>query len=58
MPKSIYQMNEEELVTFIAQQEWTVAKIIHERPGSVEHRYEAGILRDAKQLLAEKQKPV
>lgn len=49
-------MNEGELVTFIAQQEWTVGKIVHEKPGSVEHRYEAGILRDAKQLLAEKQK--
>jgi hypothetical protein len=56
MPKRMYEMDEKELEAFIAQQEHTVAKLDYEKPGSGEHRLEAGILKDAKQLLAEKRK--
>ena len=56
MSKSMYEMDETELEAFIAQQEHTVAKLEYERSGSGEYRLEAGILKDAKQLLAEKRK--
>jgi hypothetical protein len=56
MSKSMYDMDETELESFIVQQERTVAKLKYERPGSGEDRFEAGILSDAKQLLAEKRK--
>jgi hypothetical protein len=56
MPKTMYEMDEKELEAFIAQQEHTVAKLDYEKPGSGEHRLEADILKDAKQLLAERRK--
>jgi hypothetical protein len=54
--KSMYQMDEKELQALIAKQEHLVAKLNYERPGSPEYRFEAGILKDAKQLLDEKRK--
>jgi hypothetical protein len=56
MPKSMYEMDEKELQVFVSQQEHNVAKLNHERPGSSEYRFETDILKDAKQLLAEKRK--
>ena len=52
--KTMYEMNEKELGAFIAEQEHLVAKLSKEKPGSVEHDFEAGVLEDARQLLAEK----
>jgi hypothetical protein len=52
----MYDMDEKELEVLIVHQEHTVAKLNHERSGSGEYRFEAGILKDAKQLLAEKRK--
>jgi uracil DNA glycosylase len=54
--KTMYDMDEKELGAFIAQQEHLVAKLSHESPGSAEHDFEAGVLEDARQLLAEKRK--
>jgi len=56
MPKTMYDMDEKELAALIVKLEHTVAKLNHEKPGSGEYRHEAGILKDAKQLLAEKRK--
>jgi hypothetical protein len=33
-----------------------VERLAHEKPGSGEYNHEAGVLKDARQLLAEKQK--
>jgi hypothetical protein len=52
--KSMYEMDIKELDALIAKLEHTVAKLNYERPGSAEHRHEAGILKDAKQLVEEK----
>jgi len=52
--QNMYAMGEEELAAFIAQQEHTVARLNHQKPGSGEYRMEESILKDAKQLLAEK----
>jgi len=52
----MYQMSEKELEALVAKLEHTVAKLKHERPGSSELNHEAGILKDAKQLLEEKRK--
>jgi hypothetical protein len=52
----MYEMNEKELEQFISEQGQKVAKSEYERPGSGEYRFESSILKDAKQLLAEKQK--
>ena len=49
-------MDEEELAAFVAQQERTVAKLNHQKPGSGEYRMEQSILKDAKQLLTDKRK--
>ena len=46
-------MDAKELESLIAKLERTVAKLNHERPRSAEHNHEAGILKDAKQLLHE-----
>lgn len=54
--KSMYQVDEKELEVLIAKLEHTVAKLKHERPGSSELNHEAGILKDAKQLLEEKRR--
>ena len=50
----MYDMDEKELEDFIARLEHAVAKLNFERPGSPEHRLQSGVLKDAKQLLAEK----
>ena len=52
----MYQMDEKELETLVAKLEHTVAKLKAERRGSSELNHEAGILKDAKQLLEEKRK--
>jgi len=44
------------LEQFIHQQEHVVEKLNYERPGSHTTKVEAGILKDAKQLLDEKRK--
>jgi hypothetical protein len=54
--KSMYQMDENEFGEFIRRQEQTVAKLNYERPGSPTANVEAGILKDAKELLDEKHK--
>jgi hypothetical protein len=56
MPKRIYEMNEKELEDFIERQEKTVERLNYEKPGSGEHRLEFSVLKDAKQLLVEKQR--
>ena len=52
----MYDMDEEELEALIAKQEYVVAKLNCERPGSPELDFEAGILKDAKELLGERRK--
>ncbi len=52
----MYQMDEKELEALVAKLEHTAAKLRHERPGSAELNHEAGVLKDAKQLLEEKGK--
>lgn len=54
--QNMYAMDEEELAAFVAQQERTVAKLNHQKPGSGEYRMEESILKDAKQLLTDKRK--
>ena len=56
MNKSMHEMDEQELGLFISQQEHKVAKLDYERRDSSEHSTEAGILKDARQLLADKRK--
>ena len=48
--------HEKELEALSAHKEHTVAKLNHEGPGSGEHRFEARILKDAQELLAEKRR--
>jgi hypothetical protein len=55
MSKRMYDMDVKELREFIKQQEHKVAKLNHERRGSPEADFESGILKDAKELLAERQ---
>lgn len=50
-------MDENELQVLISSLSSTVEKLAHEKPNSPEYRHEAGILKDARQLLAEKRKP-
>ena len=54
--QNMYAMDEEELAAFVAQQEHTIAKLNHHKPGSGEYRMEESILKDAKQLLTDKRK--
>jgi hypothetical protein len=54
--KSMYDMDQNELQVLISKLERTVERLAYERPSSPEHRTEAGILKDAKQLLSEKRK--
>jgi hypothetical protein len=56
MKKTMYEMDDRELGAFIAQQEHLVEKLANEKPGSAEHGFEAGVLEDARQLIAEKRK--
>ena len=56
MPKSMYAMDEQELGALIEKLSETVERLAHEKPGSSEHSHEAGVLKDARQLLAERRK--
>jgi len=53
---SMYDMDEKELEALITKQKYSVAKLEYEKPGSAEYNHEAGVLKDAKQLLGEKRK--
>jgi hypothetical protein len=52
--KSMNDMNEQELEALIAKLQSAVAKLNYERPGSSEARFEAEVLKDAKQLLQDR----
>jgi hypothetical protein len=54
MPKSMYAMDEQELGALIEKLSEAVERLAHEKPGSGEYNHKAGVLRDARQLLAEK----
>ena len=56
MPKSMYDMDEQELGALIEKLSETVERLAHEKPRSGECNHEAGVLKDARQLLAEKRK--
>ncbi|MFZ0861628.1 MAG: hypothetical protein WCA27_01330 [Candidatus Sulfotelmatobacter sp.] len=56
MPKSMYDMDEQELGALIEKLSETVERLAHEKPGSGEYNHEAGVLKDARQLLAEKRR--
>jgi hypothetical protein len=56
MSKSMYDMDEQELGALIEKLSETVERLTHEKPGSGEYNHEAGVLKDARQLLAEKRK--
>jgi len=56
MPKSMYDMDEQELGALIEKLSETVERLAHEKPGSGEYKQETGVLKDARQLLAEKRK--
>jgi len=56
MGKRIYDMEENELEAFVEEQERKVEKLNYEKPESVELNLESGVLKDAKQLLAEKRR--
>jgi hypothetical protein len=56
MSKTMYQMNERELEEFIGRQEHLVDTLQHDRPGSPEYHFEAGVLQDARQLLDQKRR--
>jgi hypothetical protein len=52
--KSMYDMDEKELEALITELEHTIAKLRFEKPRSTELSSEEEVLKDAKQLLAEK----
>jgi len=56
MPKSMYDMDEQELGALIEKLSETVERLAHEKPGSGEYNQETGVLKDARQLLAEKRR--
>ena len=56
MPKSMYEMDEQELGALIEKLSETVERLAHEKPGSGEYNHEAVVLKDARLLLAEKRK--
>jgi hypothetical protein len=56
MPKSMYDMDEQELGALIEDLSEAVERLAHEKPGSGEYTHEVGVLKDARQLLAEKRK--
>jgi len=56
MGKRIYDMDENELAAFVKEQEGKVEKLNYEKPESVELNLESGVLKDAKELLAEKRR--
>jgi hypothetical protein len=56
MPKSMYAMDEQELGAVIEKLSEAVERLAREKPGSGEPNHEAGVLKDARQLLAEQRK--
>jgi hypothetical protein len=56
MPKSMYAMDEQELGALIEKLNEAVERLAHEKPGSDEYNHEPAVLKDARQLLAEKRK--
>lgn len=56
MPKTMYDMDEQELGALIEKLSANVERLRHERPGSGEYNHEAGVLKDARQLLDEKRR--
>jgi len=50
----MYELDEQELGALIEELSQTVERLAHEMPGSGEYKHEAGVLKDARQLLAEK----
>jgi len=52
----MYEMDEQELGALIEKLSEMVERLAHEKPGSSEYNHEAGVLRDARQLLSEKRK--
>ena len=49
-------MDEQELGERIEKLSEAVERLAHQKPGSDEYNHEAGVLKDARQLLAEKRK--
>jgi len=56
MPKSMYDMDEQELGALIEKLSETVERLAHQRPGSGEYNHESGVLKDARLLLADRRK--
>jgi hypothetical protein len=56
MRKSMHEMDEQGLGALIEKLSQSVEHLADKKPGSVEHNLEAGVLRDARQLLTEKRK--
>jgi hypothetical protein len=56
MPKSLHEMDEQELGALLEQLSQTVERLAHEKPGSGEYTHKVGLLRDVRQLLAARQK--
>jgi len=54
--KSMYEMDEQELGALIEELSATVERLRYEKPGSGECNHEAGVLKDARQLLDEKRR--
>jgi hypothetical protein len=54
MLNSMHEMDENELQALIGRLSNTVERLAHERQNSPVYRHEAGILKDARQLLTEK----
>ena len=52
----MYEMDEQELGGLIEKLSEIVERLARERPGSGEYNHEAGVLKGARQLLAEKRK--
>jgi hypothetical protein len=52
----MYDMDEQELGALIEKLSANVERLRYERPGSGEYKHEAGVLKDARQLLDEKRR--
>jgi hypothetical protein len=56
MSKYMHEMDEQELGALIEKLSETVERLKYEKPWSAECNHEAGVLKDARQLLDEKRK--
>jgi hypothetical protein len=54
MERGMHELDEQELGALIEKLSENVARLAHEEPGTAEHLREAGMLQDARQLLAKK----